>query len=59
MFGKKPGKNFSVRNAPGPVIIFLLIFYCLTNFTHRNWTNDEEPGFVNDEKIWFHPGGWP
>ena len=30
-------------NTPGPVIIFLLVFFCLTNFTHKNWTNDEGP----------------
>jgi len=43
MLANKAGKILSIRNAPGPVIIFLLIFYCLTNFTHRNWTKDEGP----------------
>ena len=43
MLANKAGKILSIRNTPGPVIIFLLIFYCLTNFTHRNWTKDEGP----------------
>ena len=34
---------FSTPKAPRYVIIFLLIFYCLTNFSHRNWTIDEGP----------------
>ena len=43
MLANKAGKILSIRKTPGPVIIFLLIFYCLTNFTHRNWTKDEGP----------------
>ena len=43
MLAKKPGKIFSVRNAPAFVIVLLLIFYCLTNLGHRNWTQDEGP----------------
>ena len=43
MLEKDQGKIFSTPNAPRYVIIFLLIFYCLTNFSHRNWTNDEGP----------------
>jgi hypothetical protein len=43
MLANNPGKIFNYLIAPGPVIIFLLVFYCLTNFTHRNWTNDEGP----------------
>jgi len=34
---------FSAPKAPRYIIIFLLIFYCLTNFSHRNWTNDQGP----------------
>jgi hypothetical protein len=40
---ENPGKFFSIRNAPGFVIAFLLIFYCLTNLNHRNWASDEGP----------------
>jgi len=43
MLVKKPGKIFNILNAPGPVMVFLLVFYCLTNFSHRNWTIDEGP----------------
>ncbi len=34
---------FNSANAPRLVIVFLLFFYCLTNFSHRNWTRDEGP----------------
>jgi hypothetical protein len=30
-------------NAPKKVMIFLLVIYCLTNFTHRNWTRHDGP----------------
>ena len=34
---------FSLKNAPRLAIIFLLFFYCLTNFTHMNWKQVEGP----------------
>ena len=34
---------FSLRNAPRLVILFLILFYGLANFTHRNWTRTEGP----------------
>ena len=43
MSENKSGTIFSLQNAPRLVIIFLLFFYCLTNFTHRNWTRDDGP----------------
>ena len=43
MSENKSGAIFSLRNAPRLVIIFLLFFYCCTNFTHRNWTLAEGP----------------
>jgi hypothetical protein len=37
-------KNFlGSEKAPRAVIIFLLVFYCATNFYHRNWIRDEGP----------------
>ena len=43
MSENKSGAIFSLRNAPRLVIVFLLFFYCCTNFTHRNWTRDDGP----------------
>lgn len=40
---KKPGTLLKFRNVPGYAIIFLLIIYCLTNLSHRNWKDDEGP----------------
>jgi len=34
---------FSLRNAPRLVILFVLLFYCFTNFTHRSWSGIEGP----------------
>ncbi|MFC2114974.1 hypothetical protein ACFLTU_00765 [Bacteroidota bacterium] len=34
---------FSLRKAPGAVIIFLLVFYFGSNFIHQNWKMDEGP----------------
>lgn len=37
-------KNFlGSEKAPRAAIIFLLVFYCATNFYHRNWIRDEGP----------------
>ncbi len=42
-----PGSIFkgfiSIDNAPRNVIIFLMLIYIGTNFTHHNWTRDEGP----------------
>jgi len=34
---------FNLKNFPKLVILFVLLFYCFTNFTHRNWTSIEGP----------------
>ena len=41
----EPGTKrfFSLRNAPNLVIIFILLSYIATNFTHHKWTRDEGP----------------
>ena len=31
------------EKAPKQVMIFLLVIYCLTNFTHQNWTRHDGP----------------
>ncbi len=33
----------TINNSPGIVIIFLLLVYTATNFTHHNWTRDDGP----------------
>ena len=34
---------FSIHNSPNLVIIFVLLVYLVTNFTHHNWTRDQGP----------------
>jgi hypothetical protein len=43
MSGTKIKDFLTVNNAPGMVIIFLLVFYTATNFTYHNWTRDKGP----------------
>ena len=35
--------HFTINNSPGIVIIFLLLVYTATNFSHHNWTRDDGP----------------
>lgn len=35
--------HFTINNSPGLVIVFILIVYSATNFSHHNWTRDEGP----------------
>jgi len=34
---------FTIKKTPGFVIVLLLVIYSATNFTHRNWIQDEGP----------------
>ena len=56
MSGFKFKEAFTVNNAPRIVIIFLLVFYTATNFTHHNWTRDDGPirGVIKWDVISFY-----
>jgi hypothetical protein len=43
MASSKFSDHFTINNSPGIVIIFLLLVYAATNFTHHNWTRDDGP----------------
>jgi len=43
MSENKINSFFNLKNLPKLAIVIVLLFYCLTNFTHRNWSGIEGP----------------
>ncbi len=43
MSGLKFRKFLSIQKTPAYTIVFLLVIFAATNFTHRKWTQDEGP----------------
>ena len=48
--------HLTLDKSPGIVIIFLIIFYTATNFSHHNWTRDDGPdrGVIKWDVISFY-----
>jgi hypothetical protein len=56
MLGSRLKSCFTIEYSPRAVIILLVVFYALTNFTHHNWTRDEGPlrGVIKWDVISFY-----